>query len=334
MFEVIPVIAPLFVILGVGMAAGFSARFRSAQAGLHSFVYTFALPAFLFTALARAPIAEGVPFPFLIVSFVLPGAVAAVVYLGSALLHKAKRQTPTQLRNAPSVTPGPLALAATYGNVGYLGVPIAMSLVGPSAALAAALGQLLHNVIFMFGYPLFKSILSGAGSDSTSRIGRLTGMLWHVLKRSILLNPVILGAAAGVAVGLSPFTIPAVLDESITLLGQAAVPTAMFAVGLSIKSAFEGMRSGSVPLGAVLLASAIKLVALPLATLATLTLLGGDLDPTWIVVAVIMAAVPVSSTASILAFEYDGDTRLTSAVTLITSVAAIVTIPAMIALTS
>lgn len=326
MLEVIPTIAPLFVLLGVGMAAGFSQRFRSAQAGLNAFVFTFSLPAFLFTALSKAPIAEGVPLPFVVVSFALPGAVALLVYAAALIRRRSSRGGPG------SILAGPLAVAATYGNVGYLGVPIAMSVVGPGAALAAALGQLLHNVLFMVGYPLLKSIGSGAPASS-SALSRLFAVLWTVLKRSVLLNPVVLGVVAGVLAGALPVEIPEVIDASITMLGQAAVPAAMFAVGLSIKPAFEGMRSGSVPLGAVLLASAVKLLALPLLTILALLPLGGSLTPEWVATAVIMAAVPVSSTASIIVFEYDGDTRLTSATTLLTSVAAIVTVPLMIVLT-
>ncbi|GAB2549750.1 AEC family transporter [Leucobacter ruminantium] len=326
MLEVIPTIAPLFVLLGVGMAAGFSQRFRSAQAGLNAFVFTFSLPAFLFTALSKAPIAEGIPLPFVVVSFALPGAVALVVYAAALIRRRSSRG------DSGPILAGPLAVAATYGNVGYLGVPIAMSIVGPGAALAAALGQLLHNVLFMVGYPLLKSIGSGAPAAG-SALSRLLSVLWTVLKRSVLLNPVVLGVVAGVLAGALPVEIPEVIDASITMLGQAAVPAAMFAVGLSIKPAFEGMRSGSVPLGAVLLASAVKLLALPLLTILALLPLGGSLAPEWVATAVIMAAVPVSSTASIIVFEYDGDTRLTSATTLLTSVAAIVTVPLMIALT-
>lgn len=327
MLEVIPIIAPLFVVLGIGMLAGFSHRFRSAQAGLNAFVFNFSLPAFLFTALAHAPISDGVPLVFVLVSFALPGLVALAVYGLSWW-----RQREAELPGGGAVAPGPLAIAAAYGNVGYLGVPIVMSIVGPSAALAAALGQLLHNVVFMVGYPLLKSLSIVDGRPSASRLRRVCGVSWRVLKRSVLLNPVALGVAAGVLVGAAPFTLPEVLDASITMLGQAAVPAAMFAVGLSIKAAFEGMRSGSVPIGAVLFASTVKLLVLPLLTILVLLPFVGSLGTVWIAAAVIMAAMPVSSTASIIVFEYDGDTRLTGATTLLTSVVAVVTIPVMIVL--
>lgn len=45
MLEIALLVAPLFVLLGIGMAAGFAQRFRSAQAGLNAFVFNFALPA-------------------------------------------------------------------------------------------------------------------------------------------------------------------------------------------------------------------------------------------------------------------------------------------------
>ncbi|MFV0433036.1 MAG: AEC family transporter [Leucobacter sp.] len=326
MLEVIPIIAPLFMLLGLGIVAGFSSRFRSAQGGLNSFVFTFSLPAFLFTALADAPLADNLPVVFIAVSFALPGAVALAVYSACLLWQRVRRC------GNDAVVPGPLAVAATYGNVGYLGVPIAMSVIGPSAALAAALGQLLHNLLFMVGYPLLKSISDSGSAPQGSTFARLLEVLWLVLKRSVLLNPVVLGVAAGVLVNVLSVELPEALDSSITMLGQAAVPTAMFAVGLSIKPAFEGMRSGSVPFGAVLVASTVKLAVLPLTTLLALMLFGSDLADPWILTAVIMAAMPVSSTANILVHQYDGDTRLSSATTLFTSIAAIITVPAMIAL--
>lgn len=321
------IIAPLFVLLGVGVIAGFWRRFQTAQAGLNAFVFTFSLPAFLFTALASAPISAGIPLPFLLVSFALPAMLALGTY-GSFCLWK--RVSP---RDSGSDTAGPFVVAATYGNVGYLGVPIAMSIVGPSAALAAALGQLLHNLIFMVGYPLVKSFGRPANSATADGSARMPALLWRILKRSLLLNPVAIGVATGALASVLPVEIPHVLNASIMLLGQAAVPTAMFAVGLSIKPALEGMRSGSVPLGAVLIASSVKILILPLLTILALVLLSGSLAPEWVATAVIMSAMPVSSTASIIVFEYDGDTRLTSAATLLTSIAGIFTIPAMLALT-
>ncbi|MGO2140158.1 MAG: AEC family transporter [Leucobacter sp.] len=323
MLSVLSTIAPMFVILGAGMVAGFAPRFRSAQAGLNAFVFTFALPAFLFVAVTSAPIRDGVPLAFVGISLGVTALVYALVHFGAMFVrgHSGTRRA--------NVDPGPLAVAATYGNVGYLGVPIVLSVAGPGAALGAALGQLLHNMLFMVGYPLLKSI---RGGSSPGGGGGIWALLWRLAKGALLFNPVVLAVVAGMAVGLLDLTVPAVLSASLEMLGGAAVPAAMFAVGLTIKPALEGMRSGSVSVAGVAVASAVKLVALPLLTFTAVAVFGQGLASQWALSAVIMAAMPVSSTASVIVFEYDGDVRLVGATTLVTSVVALVSIPIILSL--
>ncbi|MFC5337878.1 AEC family transporter [Leucobacter denitrificans] len=324
MLEVLAVIAPLFVLLGAGIAAGFSKKFQSAQAGINAFVFYFSLPAYIFVAVANAPMNDGVPLGFVGLVFGATTLVYIVAYVAILIQRKLSRS------RGHRVIPGPFAVAATYGNAGYLGIPIVMSVYGPDAALGAAIGQLLHNVLFMVGYPLLKSFSSARGAGSEQRWRDIGGMLWRVFKRSILINPIVLSVVAGVLVSVLEVQVPEVMSMSIEMFGSAAVAAAMFAVGLTVKPAFEGMASGGVPIAAVLSASAIKLLVLPLATLGLALLLGGELGVLWIAIAVVMAAMPVSSTASIVVFEYDGDTRLVAAVTLVTSLVAIVTIPIII----
>ena len=326
MLATLSTIAPLFILLGVGMVAGFSRRFHRAGEGLNAFVFYFSLPAFLFTAAANAPISDGVPLPFVWIPLGVTSALFSLVFLLAGMRRRYSSG------RGIGAAPGPLGVAATYGNVGYLGIPIAMSVLGPGVALGAALGQLLQNVLFMVGYPLVKSLGAGPPAEGGGRARGLRRMLWRVAKRSVLLNPVTLSAIAGVSVSMLRIELPEALSASLEMLGAAAVPTAMFAVGLTIKPAFAGIRSGGISLTAVLLASAVKLVVLPLVTLGVALGLGGGLAPQWIAVAVIMAAMPVSSTASIIVFEYDGDARLVAATTLVTSILAVLTIPVVIAL--
>ncbi|UTX54035.1 AEC family transporter [Leucobacter aridicollis] len=321
MLSVLSTIAPMFVLLGLGMIAGFAPRFRSAQAGLNAFVFTFALPAFLFVAVTNAPIRDGVPLAFVGISLGATALVYALVHLGAFLVRGRGSA------GRAGLAPGPLAVASTYGNVGYLGVPIVLSVAGPGAALGAALGQLLHNLLFMVGYPLLKSIRGGTARGGREGERGVWRLLWRLAKGSLLLNPVVLAVVAGAAVNLLDIVVPTVLAASFEMLGGAAVPAAMFAVGLTIKPALAGMRSGAVSVAGVAVASVVKLVALPLLTILAVALFGGGLAPQWVASAVIMAAMPVSSTASVIVFEYDGDVRLVGAATLVTSVAALVTIP-------
>lgn len=325
MLHVLGIIAPMFLLLGVGMAAGFSERFRSAQPGLNAFVFYFSLPAFIFIAVANAPLNDAVPLASIAISLGVTALVFAIAYLGAIAINRVRKRPD----DVAGVAPGAFAIASTYGNVGYLGVPIVLSVLGPEAALGAALGQLLHNVLFMVGYPLMKTL----GRETRARAAGGIGMLlWRVAKRSVVFNPVVLSVVAGVIVGVTEVRPPAVITASIEMLGNAAIPTAMFAVGLTIKPAWEGFRTRSVSPGGVAVATVLKLAVLPLATLAAVLLMGDALSPQWGAAAVIMAAMPVSSTANIVAFEYDGDSRLVGATTLVTSVLAVATIPLIIGL--
>lgn len=55
---------------------------------------------------------------------------------------------PTQVTESRSHSTG-----ATFGNLGFSGNPIAVSTVGPEAALPAALLHLVNSLLFMSGYP-------------------------------------------------------------------------------------------------------------------------------------------------------------------------------------
>ena len=64
-------------------------------------------------------------------------------------------------RTSGAFNPSPIVLGATFGNVGYMGVPIALALIGPQAGLACGVIQLLHNVVFLSGYPIMRQLLLG-----------------------------------------------------------------------------------------------------------------------------------------------------------------------------
>lgn len=61
------------------------------------------------------------------------------------------------------------------------------------------------------------------------------------------LNPMVAAIAAGLLVNTTPLHTPPVLSSSVGGLGQAAVPIALFSVGLALHAALAGVHEGSVP---------------------------------------------------------------------------------------
>lgn len=302
---------PFFLILGLGAAASYTKRFAGTEPAINAFVFWIALPAFLFDAIAATDPATGVPPLFLVLAAAVTIVVTVAAYLMAHLTPILRRVGPAQF-----------SLAAGYGNVGYLGVPIVIALAGPGAALAAAIGQLLHNLVFMIGYPLARTI-AAQRADGTS--GRLA--LWPIVERALVANPVVLSIFAGLIVAVADVPLPTVLGDGIGMLGQAAIPAAMFAIGLTLRPALAGIRAGGIPPIAIIAATAIKMAVFPAVTLLIVRLFPGDLAAPWGPALVLLAAMPVSSTAFILAEQYDHDGRFAAATIVVTSAIAIVVIP-------
>lgn len=304
---------PFFLLLGLGIAVSYTRQFADAQPAINAFVFWIALPAFLFDAVARTDPAAGIPVEFLLVAIGVTTGVTVASH-GLARLVPAWRRTGA----------APFSLAAGYGNVGYLGVPIVIALAGggSNAALAAGLGQLIHNLLFMIGYPVVRTI---AGHRSGPGSGGLP--LWPIVKRAFLANPVALSVAAGLLVALTRVPIPGFVADTVSMLGQAAVPAAMFAVGLTLRPAVAGIREGGVAVSAIVGATAVKMLVLPAVTLLVVQVWQDRLPAPWGPALVLMAAMPVSTTAFILAEQYDRDGRFVAVTVVATSAAAVVLIP-------
>lgn len=328
MLTMLMTIAPMFVILLVGFLAGYAARFRQAQSSLNGFVFYFGLPCFVFSAIVSAPPGGGIPAGALIIAAGVTLSIAAATY-GAARVLGAKA----------SAGAAPTSLAATFGNVGYFGIPITLSTVGPEAALAAGIIHLVHNMIFMTGYPVVRTAVTGMSASASA--SRATGTraatggfrsiwrrrLWPIVRQAVLLNPVAIAMAAALLVGLSALTVPEVLSESVAMVGQTAVPLALFAVGLAMHPALDGIRSGGVPRRSILLGTAVKLLLLPVVTWLAVLLAYDHLGPVWAATLVLMAAMPSSTTVFIFSEEYDGDGRLAAAILVTSTGLSLITLP-------
>ena len=318
MVEMLSVVAPLFLIILLGFAAGFARRFREASPYLNGFVFYFALPTFLFSAMTQAPAVDSVSWAMpLIVLTVTPVLSIGLYYLCRGI------GGPTRAGAAPT------SLAGTFGNVGYFGIPISIGVLGPEAGLAAGLVHVVHNVFYMNGYPLVRTVVntgeSGGRSRSTAQLWRTR--LWPVLRRGVLMNPMFAAIAVALVVAFGDLSLPPLINEPVTLMGDTAVPLALFCIGLALHPALEGVRSGGVTLSPIVLGTTVKLLVLPVLTWAATLLFYDQLGPVWAGTLIIMAATPSSTTAFLFSSEYDGDGRLAAAILVASTGLSLITLP-------
>jgi malonate transporter len=167
-------------------------------------------PALLFIVLGDADIR--VLFSALLPVSALAATLALVLYVLIARLSK--------VRGSGRLTVG--GLAASYVNSNNIGLPLAAYILGDPALAAPVL---LFQLIVMSPIALTILDVSHQGSLSIRRI--LSGPIR---------NPLIIGSMLGVLVSWSQITLPDIVHEPLELLGQAAVPTLLFALGLSLAS--------------------------------------------------------------------------------------------------
>ncbi len=263
--------------------------------GAERVVYWVLFPALLTTSLGAIDWAK-LPVPGIAVAVV--GSLLAMTVLSLAV-SMALRFPPPQLT---SVVQGCLR-----PNI-YIGFAAA-------AALWGATGLSLFSLVVAIGIPLVNLIavilLSRHGSGAPS---------WAQTFRQIILNPIILGGLAGIALSLSPVRLPMPFADTLKLLGQASLPVALLSVGAGLD--FSMLREAKLPLG---VASFGKLLVLPAITFGFCRALG--LDPVATAICTLFNALPPSPSSYVMARAMGGDHRLMAAILTLQTVISILSLP-------
>jgi malonate transporter len=141
-----------------------------------------------------------------------------------------------------------VAVSSGYVNANNIGIPIALYVLG-DAALAAPL-ILVNMLIFA---PIALTILDASTSRKSS---------WVRVVLQPLRNPLILGSGLGLLVSTLELPLPNIVTEPFRIIGGAAVPVMLLALGMSLHGA-RVLVAGSGRRD-VILATGLKIVAMPI----------------------------------------------------------------------
>ncbi|MDD8023246.1 MAG: AEC family transporter [Paracoccaceae bacterium] len=292
---------PFFGLIGLGWFAG-RIRFFPAEATawLTKFVFYFALSAMLFRFTATLELSELFDLRF------------ALAYLTGSILVWALGFVVARMRHLPLAEAAMEAHTGMTGNTGFLGVPMLVVLLGPQAVGPVLMVLAIDMIVFS---SLITVLITAA------RHGKVA---LAPLALGLAKNPMIVSMAAGLAWAGLHLPMPAPLQEFVTILGAAATPGALFAIGASLAG-----RSAE-RLGPALWLSGAKLFLHPLAVgIAALMVFG--VEPYAAGVMIAAAALPVAGNVYILAAHYGVAPQRVSAAILISTAVSILTIPAVIA---
>ncbi|GAA6181557.1 MULTISPECIES: AEC family transporter [unclassified Shimia] len=295
---------PFFAIIGLGYWAGRTRFFSSeATAYLTKFVFYFALSAMLFRFAANLSLAE-------VLNWRLIGG-----YLFGCSAIYAIATAVALLRKQDIATAAVEAQCAIIGNVGFLGVPMLTLLMGPKAIGPVMLVLAVDLIVFS---SLIVILITG------SRDGRMHIGVLKTVAMGLLRNPMIVAISLGFLWSALEIPIPEPMNEFLAILGGAATPGALFAIGASL----AGKSAERVEVALWL--TFAKLILHPLlVAVAVLWLFPIDAYSASVVIAA--AALPVAGNVYMLAQHYGVAPQRVSAAILFSTLFSIATVSLVIA---
>ncbi|WP_437613155.1 AEC family transporter [Erwinia sp. V71] len=306
MLSTLTVVLPVFALIFVGwLARKTNMLGAGATSELNRFVVWLALPALLFDIIAHAQWREIFQPDFILVS----GIGMLVIFALTVVIR---------LRGNRHLADAAIdALNSSYANTGFMGFPLVLVFLGQDA-MAPTLVATILTVCVLFAVAI---ILIETGLQSEVR---KTHLVAKVVK-SLCRNPLLVSPAIAMLIPVSGITLPQSVDVFLKLLGGAASPCALIALGLFLASKTpERQTSAGKTVGLLV---TLKLVVHPLLTwfLATKVF---ALPPLLTHTAVLLAALPTGTGPFMLAEFYRREAVITARVVLVSTILSLLSVTA------
>ena len=302
MVDILNLALPYFGLIFIGFACGKAKGLpEQGLAWMNFFLLYVSLPALLFGIMSKTPFEELNNPPFLIATTLGTTSAFFLALFAGQLIGR------LPLREATLA-----GLSGAYGNIGYMGPGLALAVLGSKAAAPTALIFCCDSIFLFTIVPLLIALTDSKHPS-----------LWHtlgVVLRQIVLNPLIMSACAGALAAALHLHLPVAIDKTVLFLQNAAAPTALFVLGVTVALRPFGRVPWEVP-GVI----AIKLLVHPLMVFALMLLLGPFAQP-WAATAVLMAALPPALNVFVIARQNDSWIEPASVAVLIGTFASVVTL--------
>lgn len=214
MIEIFYKTIPFFALIGLGYSAAI-VKFFSAEATtyLTRFVFYFALSAMLFRFSSDLSLGELYDPEFIL------------AYLSASIVIYLLATAVAMFKNKPSSEAAVEAQCSVIGNVGFLGIPMLAILMGAKAV--GFIMIILAVDLIVFGSLIILIIV-------VSKDKKLDIFLFYRLLIGLLKNPMIVSIICGLLWSASGWSLPGPVSDFIIMLGSAATPGALFAIGASL----------------------------------------------------------------------------------------------------
>lgn len=302
MLIIVSALLPVFLIIALGWVIrriGFpDAVF---WAPMERLIYFILFPCLLVQTLATAELADIDVLP-------MGAALLSAIFIMTAGLSAARPRLKLSGAEYSSLFQG-----AVRWN-GFVGIAAASSLYGPAGVtlMAIAIAFMVPVVNLLSIYVLSRH----AGAEPA---GLRTALV------AVIRNPLILACVTGIALNLSGAGLAPAIAGTLDVLGSAALPLGLLAVGAALDVSHARQFTGTIVLG-----SGLKMLGMPLLAAFTTWVFG--VEGITRDIAILCASVPGATSAYILARQLGGDAPMMAGLITATTLAALITMPLMLVL--
>jgi len=278
--HIISTIIPIFAIIILGWFARRKGFIQPEFLGpANRLVYHIAIPAMIFRSIAGASLKAHVNAAVLSITLICILIIFASAWVAGKIVGARQGQL------------GSFIHSTFHGNLGYIGLAVAYYALGNQglirAGIIAGFMMIMQNLLGVIALQLYSD-------NSFVNQKKLTVIL------KILGNPVIVSAMAGILFSLADIPLPLVINRTLEILGDLALPMALLIIGASLS--FEMMRKR---MRYVLSSGLMKLILLPGLGLVLFKLFGVP-TPDYLPGHILLAS-PTATITYVMAKEMNGD---------------------------
>lgn len=218
-------------------------------------------------------------------------------------------------------------LLTIYGNVGFIGIPLASAVLGPSSLIYVSLNNLIYSIlIYTHGISTIKNAAARADQDTTSsnRIKKQTEGLISRLLLSFknFINVGTISALLTIILYVSDIQLPVLFSDTLDYIGRSTTFLSMLVLGVSvaqmpIKDIFSNKK--------LYLYAGLRLLVLPIVCTLLFRLITDNL--LIISTAALLLSVPAGNMPLILSQKYGLDSPTIAKGIILSTLLSLLTIP-------
>ena len=304
MIDIALAIAPIFLLICLGTLLRATGAFGDPfWRAVEKLTFNGLFPSLLFVKISSADVdwTTGLPTAAAIIGGILLTALSALPFRGWLGLDPARFVAMFQ---------------GGFRSNAYVGIAVVIGVLGDAAAGPLAISMLTVGITINF---------LGVVGHLVWLPNQNTGTRWAGIARDTLKNPLIFACILGGTFNAVGWGLPPVIGPTLVLFSQAALPMGLMAVGAGLTFSAALHQPGAVTVSCV-----SKLVLQPLLTFFLAVSLG--LSGFALAVPVIFAALPTSSTAYVVSRRMGSDPELMAVIVTTSHLAAIVSLPVLLAI--